>query len=93
MKSGIPEQTEKRKVIDFADFIEKIKGTPIDDGYIVTQIAEDVEELGETVATHYVMNFSPSKLGVLGYLGLRKMSQLKRDNQKMFYALVKFKEE
>ena len=79
------------KVVDFESVIQKIEGTEFDDGYIVRQILYDVERLGEEKATHYLFTMSPSKLGRLGFLGLRKLAQIKRDYPEKFERLLKVK--
>ena len=50
-----------------------------DDGYLFNQVMADLDQLTLKQAEHYVQNFSPSKLGRLGFLGLRKLAMIKRD--------------
>jgi len=79
---------EKVKVIDFNKVIKRIKGTEFDDGRIIYQIVNDVMRLGWRDATHYLLNFSPSKLGELNLLGLRKLAQIRRDYPENFRNLI-----
>ncbi|HDN18071.1 MAG TPA: hypothetical protein ENF41_03320 [Candidatus Bathyarchaeota archaeon] len=79
---------EKVKVIDFNKVIKRIKGTEFDDGRIIYQIVNDVMRLGWRDATHYLLNFSPSKLGELNLLGLRKLAQIRRDYPEKFRKLI-----
>ena len=76
-------------MVDFEKIIRRIQGTEFDDGYIIHQIRYDVERLGEARATRYLFDFSPSKLGRLGYLGLRKLAIIKRDYPEKFEKLLK----
>ena len=78
----------EKKVIDFNKVAEKLKGSQFDDGVIVYQIVNDVERLGWETATQYLMNFSPSKLGKLNLLGLRKLAQIRRDHPEKFKELI-----
>ena len=54
------------------------------DGYIEAQLKHDVERLGSEKAKYYVLSFSPSKLGRLGFLGLRKLAIVRRDHPDVF---------
>ena len=76
------------KVIDFNKVIKRIRGTEFDDGLICDQIANDVVRLGWRDATHYLLNFSPSKLGTLKLKGLRKLAQIRRDHPEKFRKLI-----
>lgn|GEM_PF-2944213 len=78
----------EKKVIDFNKVVEKLRGSEFDDGLIVYQIVNDVERLGWETATQYLMNFSPSKLGKLNLLGLRKLAQIRRDHPEKFKELI-----
>ena len=77
-------------MIDFNEVIRRIEGTQFDDGYVTQQIADDVERLGWRVATQYLLNFSPSKLGTLRLKGLRKLAQIKRDKPEQFEKIIVF---
>ena len=79
----------KGEKIDFGKVVKRIEGSKFDDGYIVSQILYDVERIGEERATQYLFSFSPSKLGQLGYLGLRKLAVIKRDEPEEFERLIK----
>lgn len=69
------------------EIISKIRGSKWDDGYIIEQIKHDFDLLGEDIAMHYAKNFSPSKLGRMGYLGLRKLAIIRRDDPEFFKEL------
>lgn len=69
--------------------IDILKGSNHDDGYILFQIRNDVEKLGFDVAIRYAKRFSPSKLGRLGYLGLRKLAKIRRDHPEFFKKIMK----
>ena len=79
---------EEVRVIDFNKVIKRIRGTEFDDGLICEQIANDVVRLGWRDATHYLLNFSPSKLGTLRLKGLRKLAQIRRDHPEKFKELI-----
>ena len=79
-----------KKVINFNEVIRGLKGSEFDDGYIIGQIVNDVDRLGWETATHYLMNYSPSKLGNLGLLGLRKLAQIRRDHPEKFKELLAY---
>jgi len=70
----------------FLEFIiRKIRGSQFDDGYIIEQIASDVSRIGsDELAIHYVENFSPSKLGRMGFIGFRKLAQIRRDHPEIW---------
>ncbi|RLI83885.1 hypothetical protein DRP04_00200 [Archaeoglobales archaeon] len=71
--------------MEFVEFIvKKIRNTDFDDGYIVQQILCDVNQLTPKTAKRYVTEFSPSKLGRLGCLGLRKLAIIKRDHPEIW---------
>ncbi|OYT30460.1 MAG: hypothetical protein B6U95_00005 [Thermofilum sp. ex4484_82] len=72
----------------FQEIISQIQGSKFDDGYIIHQIVQDVKKLGEKTALHYVLNFSPSKLGKLGFLGLRKLAIIRRDHPSEFEKIL-----
>jgi len=78
----------QKKVINFNEVIRRIQGSEFDDGYIIQQIVSDIERVGWETATEYLMSFSPSKLGRLGLLGLRKLAQIKRDHPEQFRRIV-----
>jgi len=69
--------------------MQVIRKNGLDDGYIETQIKYDIERLGSNIAKDYVVRFSPSKLGKLGFLGLRKLAQIKRDHPEIFDEIQK----
>ena len=81
------EEDKVKKVIDFNKVIRRLKGSKYDDGLIIYQLVDDVERLGWETATRY-LDFSPSKLGRLRLLGLRKLAQIKRDDPEFFKKLV-----
>lgn len=72
----------------FERIIKRIKGSKWDDGYVIDQIQHDIKQLGEEVAWQYVQRFSPSKLGQLGYLGLRKLAIIKRDDPEFWNEIT-----
>jgi len=75
--------------IDFLAVAKALEGTKYDDGLVVQQILSDVEKIGAEKATQYVLRFSPSKLGRLGLLGLRKLAIIKRDNPEDFKKIIR----
>jgi len=77
----------KRKGI-FESIIGIIRGSKWDDGYIINQILSDVLALGENTAWQYVNKLSPSKLGKMGYLGLRKLAIIKRDDPEFWNKIT-----
>ena len=69
--------------------MEIIRKNELDDGYMEDQLKYDIERLGSELAKDYVVRFSPSKLGKLGFLGLRKLAQIKRDHPEIFDEIQK----
>ena len=58
----------------------KLPASDFDDGYLINQVKQDIQQLSsEEKALWYTENFSPSKLGKLRLLGLRKLAQIVRD--------------
>ena len=75
--------------MDFKKILERIEGSEFDDGYIIEQLIADIGSLGAERAASYLFRFSPSKLGRLGYLGLRKLAKIRRDHPEKFRELIK----
>ena len=76
------------KTIDFEKVVKRLRGSKYDDGYIIDQVISDLQQLTPEQATRYVLEFSPSKLGRLGYLGLRKLAIIRRDDPEFFRYLI-----
>ncbi|RLI80445.1 hypothetical protein DRP04_08140 [Archaeoglobales archaeon] len=57
------------------------------------KLAYDVKRLGWEQVKYLASNFSPSQLGQMGYLGVRRLAQLRRDNEQKFQKVMKELEE
>jgi len=80
------------RIIDFRKVMDRLRSdefADFNDGYIVEDVLIDVLNLGETVATFYVINFSPSELERMFLTGLSKLAKIRRDYPDMFEELVK----
>ena len=52
------------------------------------QIAHEINTLGFETAKQLAESYSPSQLGKMGYLGLRRLAQLKRDDPEKFKKVM-----
>ena len=57
------------------------------------RLAYDVKRLGWDTVKFLAMHYSPSQLGRMGFLGVRRLAQLRRDNPQLFETIVKELEE
>lgn len=58
-----------------------------------SKLAYDVNRIGFDRAKHLAEDFSPSQLGRMGFLGIRRLAQLRRDNPELFRKVMKELEE
>jgi len=58
-----------------------------------TKLAYDIVTLGWDTVKYLANNYSPSQLGRMGYLGVRRLAQLKRDNPQVFQKVMQELEE
>jgi len=52
------------------------------------KLATDILTLGWDRVKYLANNFSPSQLGRMGHLGVRRLAQLKRDNPQKFRKVM-----
>ena len=57
------------------------------------KLAYDIYELGWQKVKYLADNFSPSQLGRMGYLGVRRLAQLRRDHPETYKKVMQELEE